>query len=285
MIHFPQAVFLPESVKPSRKRWSIPEGVVTFLCSFDPGSDIERKNPRAGIEAFSRAFGDSEDTLLIVRVHSWSDAGPHAEAADSLERIVSGRRNIRLMRDKLTYEEVLSLAATCDVTVSTHRSEGLGLPLMEAMSLGRVALATGWSGNLDFMTPDNSLLIDSRLVPVVPSHPAYESEVSRPGQVWAEADVEHTARLMALVASDSSLRERLGANARADMARARARAESGATFDELERVLSADAASHSGRVRRLQRTLSSYRRDRYVQAAKRRIVKAGRAFGLRPKPE
>ena len=220
VIHYPQAVFVPPSIRGSRERWSVPQDTVVFLCTFDPASDIERKNPWTGIEAFSRAFGTRDDVLLIIRLHGWSEEGLHAEAMELLERAVSDRNNVRLVRDKLSYDEVLSLTATCDVTVSTHRSEGLGLPLMEAMSLGRVALATGWSGNLDFMTADNSLLIDCRQVPVQSSHAAYGPEIRRAGQVWAEPDVQHTAELMRLAASDAALRDRIGKRAREDMAQA-----------------------------------------------------------------
>ena len=45
-----------------------------------------------------------------------------------------------------------SLINACDCFVSLHRSEGFGRGLGEAMALGRLALGTGWSGNVDFMT-------------------------------------------------------------------------------------------------------------------------------------
>ncbi|WP_296713262.1 hypothetical protein [Rhodoblastus sp.] len=58
------------------------------------------------------------------------------------------------------------------------------------MRLGRAALATGWSGNVDFMDKSNALLVDYKLIPVAAGdYP--ESE----GQVWAEPDVEHAASL------------------------------------------------------------------------------------------
>ena len=57
---------------------------------------------------------------------------------------------------QLTYAETLSLNASCDVYVSLHRSEGLGLNLLQAMTLGRPVIVTGFSGNMDFMTPKDS---------------------------------------------------------------------------------------------------------------------------------
>ena len=46
---------------------------------------------------------------------------------------------------------VNGLLAACDAVVSLHRSEGFGLILAEAMYLGKPVVATGWSGNMDFM--------------------------------------------------------------------------------------------------------------------------------------
>jgi glycosyltransferase involved in cell wall biosynthesis len=43
-----------------------------------------------------------------------------------------------------------------DAYVSAHHAEGWGLGLSEAMAFGKPVLATGWSGNMDFMDQENS---------------------------------------------------------------------------------------------------------------------------------
>ena len=53
-----------------------------------------------------------------------------------------------------------ALFARADCYVSLHRAEGFGLTLAEAMALGKPVIATGFSGNTDFMTPANSYLVD-----------------------------------------------------------------------------------------------------------------------------
>ena len=59
-----------------------------------------------------------------------------------------------------------ALIAACDSYVSLHRSKGFGLTAAEAMALGKPVIATGYSGNLDYMTPKNSYLVDFELTPI-----------------------------------------------------------------------------------------------------------------------
>ena len=54
--------------------------------------------------------------------------------------------------------------------------------MAEAMCLGKPVIATGYSGNLDFMTPSNSLLVDYRMVPIGPGADPYPPE-TRSGRI------------------------------------------------------------------------------------------------------
>ena len=281
-LHYPQAVFLPDDVKPDRSRWGIAENQTVFLLAFDPGSDIRRKNPWAAIEAFQFAFGDRTDVLLVVRVNSWSKDPSHVTAIERVELDVEERPNVRLVRDVLTYREVLSLYSSCDVVLSTHRSEGLGLPLMEAMSLGKVVIATGWSGNLDFMNDSNSRLLRYELVPVNATHSAYASEIGRPGQFWAEPDSADTVGALQQMAANPELRASLGKKAAADMEARRQMMLSGETFASLEALVRNPPTKHSGRSQKLRMTLRRYEVQRWINAIKRGIVLAGRAIRVLP---
>ena len=51
------------------------------------------------------------------------------------------------------------LIARSDCYVSLHRAEGFGYTMAEAMLAGKPVIATGYSGNLEFMNDDNSFLV------------------------------------------------------------------------------------------------------------------------------
>jgi glycosyltransferase involved in cell wall biosynthesis len=237
VLHYPQAVFLPEGIQPDRARWGIERGVTTFIVSFDIGSDIERKNPWAALDAFSLAFPEDRDVRLIVKTKPWPHMRSYAAQAERLAARIAHDDRMQLIDESLSYSDVLCLYASCDVMLSLHRSEGLGLHLMEAMSLGVVVIGTGWSGNLDFMTAENSVLVPFELVPVTTAHSAYLSEVGRTGQVWADADVSAAAEGLVELHGNPDRRRAMSATAVADMVQQRASVLGGGVFEALESAL------------------------------------------------
>jgi len=157
---------------------------------------------------------------------------PHVAALR--ERAAADPR-VRLVDRVLEYRAMLSLIASADVFVSLHRAEGLGLCLLEAMALGRPVVATGWSGNLDYMDDRNSCLVDCDLVPVRgATHPAYASANLAPDARWAEPRLDHAATWLARLARDARLRRRIGARARSDLGRRQSDCGAGALLAALE---------------------------------------------------
>ena len=210
---YPQRVWIPHDIRSDRARWNLPPEPLICLVTFDVGSGLERKNPLAAIEAFRLAFGDREDVLLVVKVSGPTNEPQFADDVERLRRTVTGRRNIRLIEATFSHREVLELYAACDILISLHRSEGLGLHLMEAMALEKPVVATGWSGNVDYMRADDSISVDYKLVPVRSAHFDYRPEAIGVDQYWAEPDIEMAGRALALLVSDRGLRSRLAHNA------------------------------------------------------------------------
>jgi hypothetical protein len=70
-------------------------------------------------------------------------------------------------------------------------------------------VATGYSGNLDFMPPGSAELIPYTLTPIQRSEGDY-----RAGALWAEPDLEAAARALRQLASDAGHRAALGERGR-----------------------------------------------------------------------
>jgi glycosyltransferase involved in cell wall biosynthesis len=144
------------------------------------------------------------------------------------------------------------LYASCDVLVSLHRSEGLGLHLMEMMALGKPVIATAWSGNMDYSTESNSCLVGRDLIPVVSDHPTYSAEYVTGQPMWAEPRIEEAVAAMRRLHEDSSFRAALGGQAAEDMRRRREQYAACAVWDQVrDMVLDRDSSlwtAHPGKI-------------------------------------
>src|SRR5438552_82314 len=156
-----------DGIHADRAKFDLPADKVIFVCILEPTSDPERKNPFAAIRAFQSAFSSEDPAHLVINVNNAQAGGRGSDLLAQLRNEVMRLGNrVTLIKNFLTYGEVLQLYASCDVFVGLHRAEGLGLGLMEAMALGKPVIATGWSGNMTFMNHANSCLIGYRLIPV-----------------------------------------------------------------------------------------------------------------------
>jgi hypothetical protein len=93
-----------------------------------------------------------------------------------------------------TDQEMSDLMAACDCYVSLHRSEGVGVTISDAMSAGKPVIATGWSGNMDFMTISTSFPVRYNLVKLERDIAQY-----RAGDIWAEPSIDQAAETMRYV--------------------------------------------------------------------------------------
>jgi glycosyltransferase involved in cell wall biosynthesis len=284
VFHFAQAVWLPDDVRADRARFGIPPGACAFVTAFDTRSDFARKNPLGALEAFARAFADRPagdgGVRLLLRIQN---ARGRAAVPGSPEATLRARaaRDARVMivDGTLSRDDVLSLVASCDAYVSLHRAEGLGLGPLEAMALGRPAVATAWSGNLDYMTEHDSLLVPAREVAVSgTSIGAYQLGRMGGGQTWAEPDLDAAARHMKILAEDPALRARLGARAAEAALRQAEASRSGSALGYLRELSerraqggAPSAACAAARVR--------VRRQRLLRRTRRQLVDLLRAIG------
>ncbi len=193
-----------------REAFGLPGGErFTFLFSFHMSSIMERKNPLALVRAFRQAFRPEEPVDLVLKTTAFNDE-VHGVQVKQLRAAGEGA-NVVVLDRVMALEETLSLMDACDCYVSLHHSEGLGLTMAEAMLLGKPCIATRYSGNLDFMDDDNSLLVDCEIVPLGRRIPPYDASA-----YWAEPSVDHAAALMRRVYENQAWAAELGAKGQAD---------------------------------------------------------------------
>ncbi len=174
--------------EPDRQGFGVGREDFVFLFNFDFHSVVERKNPEALITAFRAAFDPGKDKAVLILKSINSHR--HTERLATLKQQTKGLK-VLWINEHLDGTRMLQLFSTADCYVSLHRSEGLGLGMARAMSFGKPVIATGYSGNLDFTKPKNSLLVRYQLAEIQKDHGVYEH-----GNVWAEADSNHAAQLM-----------------------------------------------------------------------------------------
>jgi glycosyltransferase involved in cell wall biosynthesis len=173
----------------NRTHFGLPDSAFLFGYTFDVNSYLERKNPFALIKAFHREFADSPDVVLVLKLSN--GGGPRTEID------IPGGSNIKILDREFTPNEIASFHNVLDCFVSPHRTEGFGFNLAESMYLHKPVIATGYSGNTDFMDDRNSYLIDYKLVPIERTAGPYTK-----GALWAEPDIDHLRRLMRRVFED-----------------------------------------------------------------------------------
>ena len=185
----------------------------TCLFPFDLWSTVGRKNPDGVIEAFQRAFPRRQpaglalpEARLLLKVAS-GEQFPGVMA--QLRQRIGDDGRIQLLQGHLPQAAMDQLLLEADVLVHLHRAEGFGLAMAEAMAAGLPVLATGYSGNLDFMPPGSAALVRGERVRIERGEGDY-----RPGWHWAEPDLEDAAAQLRQLALEGAARQRLAAAGR-----------------------------------------------------------------------
>lgn len=164
---------------------------------------LERKNPTGLLRAYFAEFQGVEDVRLVLKTYMFANRNNNAQLiADQIGKIQQEMRfktipEVRVLSEFLSHEEMHALHRQSHCFVLPHKSEGWGLPHMDAMSYGNPTIATNFSGNTDFMNSDNSYVIPYQIQPTfgMPSFiPWYDGT-----QSWADADQDALRKAMRFV--------------------------------------------------------------------------------------
>lgn len=165
-------------------------GRFVFLSVFDWQL---RKGWDLLLRAFCQEFSTREQVGLlckITRAHGHSHARIRAQIDEILGEFGQSlvhRPDIVIWDSTLSVEQMAALYRGASAFVLPSRGEGWGRPYMEAMACGLPVIGTSQLGSADFLTQENSYLIDASLV-AVPEAAAREIPPYR-GHRWHEPDL------------------------------------------------------------------------------------------------
>ncbi|MFM1655464.1 glycosyltransferase family 4 protein [Brevibacillus sp. B_LB10_24] len=201
------------------KKLAFPSSVNSFVFLYVFGFDY-RKGYDLLIKAFCDEFSPAEDVSLLLKVYTHSDIDPEFALSEIQSHIPPERcpSQIAIIPEPYSEEDLIALYQNCDVYISMDRAAGWGMPVMEAMALGKPVIALRWGGSTEFMNETNSFLIETEeaLVPVDAKLQAARPRYYLHHQ-WADVKIEKVRQVMREAYVNKKRREQLAKKAAADI--------------------------------------------------------------------
>lgn len=147
------------------------------------------------VRAFAEEFSSQESVSLTIKTSRFKRRRQYYEI--DIDKTIfdntKGTKPAEIIVDTNSYDNLASLYNSCNVYVSPTRSEGFGLTELEAVACKVPVITTGYGGCLDFLTLENSYLIEYK---VVSASKAIQYWHYDPNAKAAEPDLRHLRALM-----------------------------------------------------------------------------------------
>lgn len=154
-------------------------------------SGFPRKGTDVLLAAWGAAFTANDAAELVIKTFP----NIHNRIAEELAAFRATHPTaapIRLIDADVDDAAMAALYATADAVVCPSRGEGFGLPLAEAMALGKPVITTGFGGQTDFCTDATAWLCDYQFAPA-------RTHLGVLDSVWVEPDAPSLAQAMRAV--------------------------------------------------------------------------------------
>ncbi len=147
---------------------------------------MERKNVLNLIRVFRETFDQGENNAFLTIKTSRSQKFPSEK--EQILQAIGDSKKIKIVEKIFDKNALNYVISNCDSYISLHRSEGFGLTMAEAMYFSKPVIATGYSGNLEFMNEENSFLVPAEVI-------ASDSNVINyaANTVWSEPSLKEAA--------------------------------------------------------------------------------------------
>jgi len=214
----------PAHPKPHPRWKNISDDDLVFYCIETWSS---RKNLDQAIALFRQCFTADDKVRLVIKTNRWPEEGrsmwehplfrplrpfktflrqfPIRKRIAKLFREVAGERlsqieevtpngaPVDLITDELTWAEIEGLHQRGDCYFSLTHGEGFGLGPFDAAASGKPVITTGWGGVLDYISPEQGMLVDWNPTP------AWNREGT--GN-WAQPSLSHATTLLKTFLAD-----------------------------------------------------------------------------------
>jgi len=205
VVPYPVKVTMPGATS-FRTRFNIAPEEFLMCTMFDASSYVDRKNPLPLFKALRELRSRGVPARVLMKV-----THPHllAEYLRSRDFDLSKVEGLSIFSESLDHAGVLGLINEADCLVSTHRSEGFGLTVAEALMLGKPVVATNYGGTRDFLTEETGFPVPYRMKAIEADLGPYNA-----GCLWADIDQEALVERLIEVASDVAAAHVKGARGR-----------------------------------------------------------------------
>jgi len=192
-------IYKPEETRKLSKLDNIKEEFCYLAVGHWMQGDLgeDRKNIGLVVKSFYETFKNKmKKPALILKTSQVGSS--YIDREEVLRKIASIKKtmktknlpNIYLLNGELTDEEMSQLYNHPKVKamISLTKGEGFGRPLLEFSLVKKPIIVSGWSGHLDFMDKELSILLGGELTPV---HPSAANQYLIKESQWFSPDPVH----------------------------------------------------------------------------------------------
>jgi glycosyltransferase involved in cell wall biosynthesis len=163
----------------------------------------DRKDVSGLIHTFLNTFKDTKNPPALVLktsmgTFSLTGLTELKKRIDGIKKMVDAKKlpNIYLLFGDLNEFEMNSLYNHTKIKafVSFTKGEGYGRPIAEFMRSGKPVIVSGWSGHIDFVNPNNNILLPGELQKVHSS--AVWNTIINEGSSWFTVDYQTASKIL-----------------------------------------------------------------------------------------
>ncbi len=187
-------------------------------------SNFNRKDVGLLLRSYFKVFSSLDNVSLVIKTFPRSredsvlfDRFVREAVRPEFDIDDAKLPDVHFFDSVLTSERMCQLYATTDVYVSTDRGTGWNLPAMESMAMGKAVISVNWSGSTDFMTEENSFLVEPLPQTVFVDPSLVKNLVMYAGHKWSAVNEDEFAQMMKVAYEDDALRYQKGERARRDI--------------------------------------------------------------------